>query len=155
MKKQITTLTIAIAAFAIGMGFNNIAMSDIPANYKVAVVDVNAVVSKSAQVRALKKEQQTKLQELQKWLNNARTDVAKQSTDENKQKLAKKYDAEFAKKQEAIKKNYATKLQAIDKSITATIAQEAKAQNYNLVLSKGSVLYGGDDITASIAKVVK
>lgn len=155
MKKQITTLTIAIAAFAIGMGFNNIAMSDIPANYKVAVVDVNAVVSKSAQVQALKKEQQTKLQELQKWLNNARADVAKQSTDENKQKLAKKYDAEFAKKQEAIKKNYATKLQAIDKSITATIAQEAKAQNYNLVLSKGSVLYGGDDITASIAKVVK
>ena len=155
MKKQITTLTIALAAFAIGMGFNNIAMSDIPTNYKVAVVDVNAVVSKSAQVQALKKEQQTKLQELQKWLNNARTDVAKQSTDENKQKLAKKYDAEFAKKQEAIKKNYATKLQAIDKSITATIAQEAKAQNYNLVLSKGSVLYGGDDITASIAKVVK
>ena len=129
--------------------------SDIPANYKVAVVDVNAVVSKSAQVQALKKEQQTKLQELQKWLNNARTDVAKQSTDENKQKLAKKYDAEFAKKQEAIKKNYATKLQAIDKSITATIATEAKAKNYNLVLSKGMVLYGGDDITASISKVVK
>lgn len=148
-------MTIAIAAFAIGMGFNNIAMSDIPANYKVAVVDVNAVVSKSAQVQALKKEQQTKLQELQKWLNNARTDVAKQSTDENKQKLAKKYDAEFAKKQEAIKKNYATKLQAIDKSITATIATEAKAKNYNLVLSKGMVLYGGDDITASISKVVK
>lgn len=155
MKKQITTLAIAIAAFAIGMGFNNIAMSDIPANYKVAVVDVNAVVSKSAQVQALKKEQQAKLQELQKWLNNARTDVAKQSTDENKQKLAKKYDAEFAKKQEAIKKNYATKLQAIDKSISETIATEAKAKNYNLVLSKGMVLYGGDDITASISKVVK
>lgn len=137
-------MTIAIAAFAIGMGFNNIAMSDIPANYKVAVVDVNAVVSKSAQVQALKKEQQTKLQELQKWLNNARTDVAKQSTDENKQKLAKKYDAEFAKKQEAI-----------DKSISETIATEAKAKNYNLVLSKGMVLYGGDDITASISKVVK
>lgn len=148
-------MTIAIAAFAIGMGFNNIAMSDIPANYKVAVVDVNAVVSKSAQVQALKKEQQTKLQELQKWLNNARTDVAKQSTDENKQKLAKKYDSEFAKKQEAIKKNYATKLQAIDKSISETIATEAKAKNYNLVLSKGMVLYGGDDITASISKVVK
>ena len=137
-------MTIAIAAFAIGMGFNNIAMSDIPANYKVAVVDVNAVVSKSAQVQALKKEQQTKLQELQKWLNNARTDVAKQSTDENKQKLAKKYDAAFAKKQEAI-----------DKSISETIATEAKAKNYNLVLSKGMVLYGGDDITASISKVVK
>ena len=155
MKKQITTLAIAIAAFAIGMGFNNIALSNIHANYKVAVVDLNAVVSKSAQVQALKKEQQTKLQELQKWLETVRADVQKQSTQEGKDKLIKKYDAEFAKKQEAIKKNYATKLQAIDKSITATIATEAKAKNYNLVLSKGMVLYGGDDITASISKVVK
>ncbi len=155
MKKQITTLTIAIAAFAIGMGFNNIAMSDIPANYKVAVVDVNAVVSKSAQVQALKKEQQQKMQELQKWLETVRADVQKQSTKEGKEKLVKKYDAEFAKKQEAIKKNYAGKLQAIDKSISATIAAEAKAKSYNLVLSKGVVLYGGEDITASISKIVK
>ena len=155
MKKQITTLVIASIAFCVGLGFNSFAMSDIPANYKVAVVDVNAVVSKSAQVQTLKKEQQEKLQELQKWLETVRADVQKQSTKEGKEKLIKKYDAEFAKKQEAIKKNYATKLQAIDKSISATIATEAKAQNYNLVLSKGVVLYGGEDITASISKVVK
>lgn len=55
MKKQITTLTIAAAAFVVGLGFNNFAMSYVPANYKVAVVDVNAVVAKSAQVQALKK----------------------------------------------------------------------------------------------------
>ena len=155
MKKQITTLTIAIAAFAIGIGFNNIAMSDIPANYKVAVVDVNAVVSKSAQVQALRKEQQAKLQELQKWLETVRADVQKQSTKEGKEKLLKKYDAEFVKKQEVIRKDYTNKLQAIDKSISATIAAEAKAKNYNLVLSKGVVLYGGEDITASISKIVK
>ena len=152
MKKQITTLTIAAAAFVVGLGFNNFAMSYVPANYKV---DVNAVVAKSAQVQALKKEQQAKLQELQKWLETVRADVQKQSTKEGKEKLIKKYDAEFANKQEAIKKNYATKLQAIDKSISATIAAEAKAKNYNLVLSKGVVLYGGEDITASISKIVK
>ena len=155
MKKQITTLTIAATAFVLGLGFNNIAMSDVPANYKVAVVDVNAVVSKSAQVQALRKEQQVKLQELQKWLETVRADIQKQSTKEGKEKLVKKYDAEFAKKQEAIKKDYANKLQAIDKSISATIASEAKAKNYDLVLSKGMVLYGGDDITASISKIVK
>ena len=87
MKKQITTLTIAVVAFTVGLGFNNFAMSDIPANYKVAVVDVNAVVSKSAQVQALKKEQQAKLQELQKWLETVRADVQKQSTKEGKEKL--------------------------------------------------------------------
>ena len=103
MKKQITTLTIAAAAFVVGLGFNNFAMSYVPANYKVAVVDVNAVVAKSAQVQALKKEQQAKLQELQKWLETVRADVQKQSTKEGKEKLIKKYDAEFANKQEAIK----------------------------------------------------
>ena len=155
MKKQITTLTIAATAFIMGLGINNFAMSDVPSNYKVAVVDVNAVVQKSAQVQALKKEQQEKMQELQKWLETVRADVQKQSTKEGKEKLVKKYDAEFAKKQEEIKKNYAGKLQAIDKSIRATIAAEAKAKSYNLVLSKGVVLYGGEDITASISKIVK
>ena len=148
MKKQITTLAIAAIAFIMGLGINNFAMSDVPSNYKVAVVDVNAVVQKSAQVQALKKEQQQKMQ-------TVRADVQKQSTKEGKEKLVKKYDAEFAKKQEAIKKNYAGKLQAIDKSISATIAAEAKAKSYNLVLSKGVVLYGGEDITASISKIVK
>ena len=155
MKKQITTLTIAAVAFISGVGINNFAMSDVPANYKIAIVDVNAVVQKSAQVQALKKEQQEKLQELQKWLETVRADVQKQSTKEGKEKLVKKYHAEFVKYQEAIKKNYARKLQAIDKSISATIAAEAKAKNYNLVLSKGVVLYGGEDITASISKIVK
>ena len=92
MKKQITTLTIAAVAFISGLGINNFAMSDVPANYKIAIVDVNAVVQKSAQVQALKKEQQEKLQELQKWLETVRADVQKQSTKEGKEKLVKKYE---------------------------------------------------------------
>ena len=65
------------------------------------------------------------------------------------------YDAEFAKKKEAIAKNYQTKLQEIDKSITATIASQAKLKGYDMVITKGTVLYGGDDITQDIIKVVK
>ena len=58
-------------------------------------------------------------------------------------------------KQEANAKAYNTKLEAIDKSIKATIAQQAKIMGYDLVLTKGVVLYGGDDITETILKVVK
>lgn len=124
-------------------------------NCRVAVVDVNAVVGSSSQVQALKKEQQKKLEELQKWLTTVRADVQKQSTAEGKEKLIKKYDADFVKKQEAIKENYATKLKAIDKSISTTIVEQAKALQYDVVLTKGVVLYGGDDITQNIIKVVK
>lgn len=155
MKNQIKTGLIVAAAFTIGLGFNNFAMSGVPANFKVAVIDINKVVSQSSDVQALKKEQEAKMQDLQKWLETVRADVQKQSTKEGQDKLVKKYDADFAKKQEVIRKDYGAKLQAIDKSISGVIAKEAKAQGYDMVLAKGMVLYGGADITGAISKAVK
>ena len=152
MKKYLNIGLIA-AAFALGLGLNNLAISNVPS--KIAVADVNKIVSQSSQVMALKKEQQLKMEELQKWLVNARKDVEKQSTKEGKEKLVKKYDADFQKKQQAIQKDYTSKLQSIDKEISAVIAKEAKAKGYDIVIAKNVVLYGGDDITQSIAKLVK
>ena len=134
------------------LGITNAVMADT----RIAVVDVQAVVASSSQVQALKKEQQTKLQELDKWLKKVKEDVDKQQTKEGKEKLLKKYDGEFLKKQNDIKSNYAKKLQDIDVNITQAIANEAKAKGYNLVLSKqGQVLYSSDDLTANIQKAVK
>ena len=147
MKKLLVT-TLLLATFCVA----NAAMAET----KIAVVDVQAVVASSSQVQALKKEQQTKLQELDKWLKTVKADVDKQKTQEGKEKLIKKYDGEFLKKQNDIKSNYAKKLQAIDVNITQAIANEAKAKGYNLVLSKqGQVLYSSDDLTANIQKAVK
>ena len=146
MKKTILT-----AAIILGLSSMNTAFADT----KIAVVDVQAVVAQSQQVKALKKEQQTKIQDLEKWLTTVRADVEKQQTQEGKDKLLKKYNAEFAKKKEAIAKDYQAKLQVIDKSISETITQQAKAKGYDIVIAKGMVLYGGDDITADITKVVK
>lgn len=145
MKKA---LSLTLMALILGSGIAT-------AEQKIAVVDVQAVVSKSAQVQALKKEQQAKMQDLEKWLKTAQTDVEKQQTKEGKEKLLKKYNAEFAKKKEAIAKDYAARLQAVDKSITETISTTAKTKGYNMVISKGVVVYGGDDITADVQKVVK
>ena len=145
MKK---VLSLTLMALILGSG---LAMAE----QRIAVVDVQAVVSKSAQVQTLKKEQQAKMQDLEKWLKTAQADVEKQKTQEGKEKLLKKYNAEFAKKKEAIAKDYAARLQAVDKSITETISTTAKAKGYNMVISKGVVVFGGDDITADVQKSVK
>jgi outer membrane protein len=145
MKKTLLT-----SAIILGLTSMTPAFAD-----KIAVVDVPAVVAQSQQVQALKKEQTKKIQDLEKWLSTVRADVEKQKTEEGKDKLLKKYNAEFAKKKEAIAKDYQARLQAVDKSISETIAQQAKAKGYDIVISKGMVLYGGDDITADINKVVK
>lgn len=136
------------------IGSNGVATAD-TVSPKIAVVDVSAVVSQSAQVKALKEEQLKKSQELQKWLDTVKADVKKQSTEENKQKLLKKYNEDLAKKKDANTKEYTKKLSAIDASISETIAEQAKLKGYDIVIAKSSVLYGGDDITAEIVKLVK
>lgn len=155
MNKNVKLLAAVAAAFAIGFSANNFAMSDVPSNFKVAVVDVQQVVASSAQVKALKKEQQAKTEEVIKYIDKARKDVASVSDEKKKKALEDKYNKELVTKRETLEKDYTTKLQAIDKNISSTIETQAKAKNYNVVLAKGVVLYGGDDITADIVKIVK
>ena len=155
MNKNVKLLAAVAAAFAIGFSANNFAMSDVPSNFKVAVVDVQQVVASSAQVKALKKEQQAKTEEVIKYIDKAIKDVASVSDEKKKKALEDKYNKELVTKRETLEKDYATKLQAIDKNISSTIETQAKAKNYNVVLAKGVVLYGGDDITADIVKIVK
>ncbi len=74
---------------------------------------------------------------------------------DSKDKLLKEYNAEFAQKKEAIATEYRSSLQVVDKSITETISATAKAKGYDMVISKGMVVCGGDDITEDVQKVVK
>lgn len=122
---------------------------------KVAVVDIQKVVNKSAQVQALKKDREAKRQEAAKFVQKAGEDIKKQTDPAKKKALAEKYGKELKAKQDANTKAYKTKLEAIDKDINATIVQQAKTMGYDLVLTKGVVLYGGDDITDAVLKVVK
>ncbi len=122
---------------------------------KVAIVDVQKVVNKSGQVQALKKEQEAKSKEMQEFIKKANADVKAQTDDKKKQEVAKKYEKELKAKREANAKAYKAKLEAIDKSVSATINNYAQTNGYDLVLVKGAVLYGGDDITDAVSKVVK
>ena len=62
---------------------------------------------------------------------------------------------ELMAKKEKMDQDYAAKLKALDTSISQQINEKAKADGYDLVLSKGIVLFGGNDITSEIIKVVK
>ena len=155
MKNSLKFLTVSLVAFAIGLAAGNYAISDVPSNFKVAVVDVQKVVASSSQVKALKDEQKKKGQELAKFIETAKTNLDKEKDAKKKKALEEKYNKEFQAKRDAIAKNYETKLLAIDKNISSVIDKNAKANGYNLVLAKGVVLSGGTDITDAISKEVK
>ena len=52
-------------------------------------------------------------------------------------------------------KDYAAKLKNIDDTISKTVEAQAKAGGFKVVLAKGVVLYGGEDITDAVIKAVK
>lgn len=151
MRKNFGTLTAAFAVL-LGLSFGSSAMAE---GFSVAIVDVPQVVNASAKVQALKKEQQAKAEEIVKFIEKARKDVSS-ITDANKKKAAEeKYNKELLAKKEKMEQDYAAKLKELDTSISQQISAKAQADGYDVVLSRGIVLYGGKDITAEIIKVVK
>ena len=154
MDKHFKSVLAVSIAFVVGCGFNSMAVSSNTLN-KVAIVDVPKVVAQSTQVKNLKAEQEKKSKEFIQFMNKAKSEVDAQSDVEKKKALAQKYEKELIAKREAAANDYAKKLEAIDASISSVIEKEAKAQGYDVVLTRTAVLYGGDNITDSIIKNVK
>ena len=126
-----------------------------PTPQKIAVVDIQKVVLASTQVKALKKSRDAKSKELITFIKNAQADINKQTDATKKKALAEKYEKQIKAKREANAKEYATKLKAADDSITQQIGMKAKELGYTMVIPKSAVIYGGDDITEVVLKVIK
>ncbi len=154
MKKQINTTSIVLAVLVIVLGLNNFALSSIN-EFKIAVVDIQKIVSNSSEVKDLKTEQQNKIKDLQTFIEKAKKDVNAQTDETKKKTLEDSYNKELNVRTKTIEKDYSQKLKAIDSNISTLIAKEAKAKSYNMVIAKGVVLYGGDDITDNIIKTMK
>lgn len=155
MKLNKTIISAAAIAFSLGLLVNNFALSETPCSCKIGVIDVQEVLNSSSQVKELKKSQEQTAQDIIKYIETARKDVASVEDENKKKSMEKKYVDELSAKRDKLEKEYVTKLKAIDDSITASINDYAKNNGYKLVLTKGAVLYGGEDITDSIKKIVK
>ena len=121
MKNNWKVLSIALLAFAIGVSANNFAVSNVPANFKVAVVNVPKVVESSKQVQALKAENKKKSDEFMKFVQTANTAVEKEKDEKKKAALKTKYEKEIKAKLDANSSTYKKKLNEIDKSISNVI----------------------------------
>jgi len=154
MKTQFKFLAVSVCSIALGLTINNFALSGVATN-KIAVVDVQKVVASSSQVSALKEEQKKKIQDVQSFIVTAKKSLEKETDAAKKKALEDSYNKQLQTKTSTIEKEYGQKLQEIDSTISTVIANKAKADGYTIVLAKGVVLYGGEDITTSIITAVK
>lgn len=147
--KQIITLSIISFIMLTG------SVLAAPEAQKIAVVDIQKIVSASSEVKALKASQNAKSKELSEFIKKAQAEVNKQTDEAKKKAVAEKYEKQLVQKREANAKEYSAKLKAADANITAQIGKKATELGYTIVLPKSGVIFGGDDITATILQVIK
>lgn len=153
MYKKFHIAVIVALAFGLGYSVNNIAISDTAP--KVAVVDTTKIVTNSASVKALKTDQERKVKAMQTTIEKARTEISKETDPAKLVQLEEKYRNEINQQKIALDTEYNRRLTQIDTDIKKAVAEKAKGMNYDLVLPKNIVFFGGDDITDIIAKDIK
>ncbi len=125
------------------------------AEENIAVVDLQQIVSNSAQVKALKQEHSKKIADLDRILVNARGEISNETDQAKILMLEDKYMKEFTSKKEALERDYNNRLSTIEKSIKNEITKKAQKDGYTYVFAKSVVLYGGKDITGEIVNNIK
>ena len=153
MYKKFHIAVIVALAFGLGYSVNNIAISD--TTPKVAVVDATKIVANSSAVKNLRAEQEKKMKEMQSTIEKARTEISKETDSTKIAQLQEKYRTQINQQKIALDTDYNKKLNQIDSDIRNTVVEKAKSMNYDLVLPKNLVFFGGDDITDVIAKDIK
>ena len=123
--------------------------------YKVAIVDIQKIVSNSSEIKALKTDQEKQVQAMQATIDKARAEISKEKDPAKIAQLEEKYRNEINQQKLALDTSYNSKLTAIDNKIKTAVIEKARSMNYNIVLPKNTVLYGGDDITDQVSTIIK
>lgn len=122
---------------------------------KIGVVDVKEVVSTSKEVAKVKKEQQANKKILVSFIKSSAEKINKEPDEKKKEELKKQFTNELNVKKEAMDKAYAAKLMRINDDMNAQLVKMAKDKKYDLILTQDAVLYGGDNLTKDLIKLVK
>ena len=153
MRNNIWFVVACVLVFCVGYNLNDVAIS-FP-RYKVAVIDISEVMSKSTELQELKRAQDKDMEELNILISKAQNELI---NEQNRTKFAQK-EAEYRKqietKKKDIDKKYSEKFVKANDNIKNMILKESKKANYNLVLPTGMVISGGEDITALVLKNMK
>lgn len=122
---------------------------------KIAIVDIQALVNQTPSVLALRAEQQKNSSIIQSWVNDRNRELSQIADQNARASISQQYQIELNKRQQLLQSQYALKVQAIDAELSKLISDVATSKKLDYVFAKGMVVFGGTDITADVAKLLK
>ena len=106
MKNKILATLIVIGAFIAGYSINSIAISNTNPEYKIAVVDIAAIIKNSKEINTLRLEQAKQMQNMQATIDKAKAEIAKEQDPAKIAQLEEKYRNEINKQKVALDTSY-------------------------------------------------
>jgi Skp family chaperone for outer membrane proteins len=144
------TLTVIFVAAIISiLTFNTSAFAE-----QIGVIDLNKILQNYTKSESARVDLKSKKADLQKFVENARKIVEAAKTTTAKKSLEDKYNAELKQKVNAINADQTKKVQEIQTNIYSAIQSVAAQKQISTVLSKESVIMGGQDFTDEVIKVL-
>lgn len=122
---------------------------------QLGIINVQALVSRTPSVVALREEEMKKREELQQWVNGVNQEIAAEADAAKKAELTQKYQAELNERQQKMQAEYVKKVQKIDAEILKLIENVAKKENVEYIFNTGSLLFGGKDLTQQAIDALK
>jgi len=154
-KNEILTITLAVILISGGNSVGAKSFLSNSSSSNVAVVDVQRIVESSPAINALNLDRKSKIDNLVKFVEKAKSDVSKETDPTKRKALEDSYNKELNLRKTEIDKDYSKRLSEIDSDITGIIKVRAKKSGYDLTLSKSDVIDGGVNITDDIIKELK
>ncbi|MDD3012261.1 MAG: OmpH family outer membrane protein [Candidatus Gastranaerophilales bacterium] len=138
-------LTVMISLF----NFNASALAD-----QLGVVDINKILQDYSKSQSARADIKIKEAEIQKFIENAKKSVNAAKTKTEKKKLEAKYNTDLKQKVTAINAAQSRKLQEIQTNIFNAVKCVAAQKQISTVLTKESVILGGENLTDEVIKVL-
>lgn len=123
-------------------------------NAKIAIIDVQALVNQTPSVLALRSQQQQNASIIQNWINNVNNQLSQIADQNTRNATAQQYQIELNKRQQMLQNEYALKIQAIDSELSKLVSDVATEKKLDYVFAKGTVVFGGTDITSDVTKLL-
>lgn len=121
----------------------------------IGVVNIEQVLENSPKFIAIKTDNDKKMAELAKWVEEVNNEIAEEKDSAKRNKLAKQYRKLIYEKETFVKQEYSSKLQDINIEMTALINKVAKKNGCNYIFANTSMVTGGKDITQNVIKKLK
>lgn len=159
MKKQLKYIALGIVAAAV-LGIvpafaQEASVQNAEPVIKYGFVDVNKVVAASKAVEKANKERAAEKKKIIKFIEESANKMNKEEDEKKREEMKNQFDLDLTAKKSEMNKSYGEKLMKINNDINAELIKIAKDKDYQLILTKDAVLYGGDDLTQDLIKVVK